>query len=71
MTIQNNIIVGDRVRVLFGSHTDEIATVGNITRLADQFGPYTRVLLNYEGGKVANRSMDSVEKVVEPNGVRH
>lgn len=71
MTIQNNIIVGDHVRVLSGSHTDEIATVCNITRLSDQFGPYTRVLLNYEGGKVANRSMDSVEKVVEPNGARH
>ncbi|MDT4898427.1 MAG: hypothetical protein QOH25_3504 [Acidobacteriota bacterium] len=69
MTNQNNIIVGDHVRVISGSHTGEIATVCNITRLADQFGPYTRVLLNYEG--VANRSMDSVVKVVEPSEVRH
>ena len=66
MTNQDNIIVGDHVRVLSGSHTGEIATVGHLTQLSDQFGPYTRVLLNYEGGKVANRSMDSVEKVVEP-----
>ncbi len=36
MTNQNNIIVGDHVCVLSGSHTGEIATVGNIMRVSDQ-----------------------------------
>ena len=63
MSKQNSINVGDHVRVLSGSHTDEIATVGNIMWLSNQFGSYARVHLIYEGGKVANRSMESVEKV--------
>ena len=58
-----HIIVGDHVRVLSGSHTGEIATVGSITWLSDQLGPYARFQLTYEGGKVAYRSMDSVQKV--------
>jgi ribosomal protein L24 len=68
MTNQNNIIVGDHVRVLSGSHTGEIATVGSITWLSDQLGPYARFRLTYEGGKVAYRSMENVEKVT--NGRR-
>ena len=63
MSNQNNIKVGDHVRVLSGSHTGEIATVGNIMWLSNQFGSYARVHLKYEGGKVADRSMESVEKV--------
>lgn len=63
MSDQNNINVGDHVRVLSGSHAGEIATVGNIMWLSNQFGSYARVHLNYEGGKVADRSMESVEKV--------
>ena len=63
MSDQTNIIVGDKVRVLSGSHTGEIATVGNIMWLSNQFGSYARFHLTYEGGKVAYRSMDSVEKV--------
>lgn len=35
MANQNDIIVGDHVRVLSGSHTGEIAIVGNITWLSD------------------------------------
>jgi len=68
MTNQNNIIVGDKVRVLSGSHTGEIATVGSITWLSNQFGAYARFQLTYEGGKVAYRSMYSVAKVND--GVR-
>jgi hypothetical protein len=49
--------------VLSGSHTGEIATVGSITWLFDQLGPYARFRLTYEGGKVAYRSMENVEKV--------
>ena len=63
MTNPDNIIVGDHVRVLYGSHTGEIATVGKVIRLSDQSGPYARFHLTYEGGKVAYRSMDSVQKV--------
>ena len=65
MSKRNNIIVGDHVRVLSGSHRGEIATVGNIMWLSNQFGSYARVHLNYEGGKVADRSMESVEKVFD------
>jgi len=65
MTNQNNINVGDHVRVLSGSHTGEIATVGNITWLSDQLGPYARFHLTYKGGKVAYRSMENVEKVTD------
>ena len=68
MSNQNHIIVGDRVRVLSGSHAGELATVGKITRLSDHLGPYARVQLNYDGGKVANRSTDSVEKVLNLTG---
>ena len=63
MSKQNNINVGDHVRVLSGSHTGEIATVGKVMWLSNQFGSYARVHLTYEGGKVAYRSMESVEKV--------
>jgi hypothetical protein len=63
MSNQNNINVGDHVRVLYGSHKGEIARVGNIIRMSDQFGPYERFHLTYEGGKVAYRSTGSVEKV--------
>lgn len=63
MASQNNIIVGDRVRVLSGSHTGETAIVGNIIWLSDQAGSYARVRLTYEGGKVAYRSTDSVKKL--------
>jgi len=63
MLNQNNIIVGDHVRVLSGSHTGEIAIVDKVIRLSDQSGPYARFHLTYEGGKVAYRSMDSVQKV--------
>ena len=63
MTNQSNIIVGDQVRVLFGSHTGEIATVGKVMWMSNQFGSYARLHLTYEGGKVAYRSMDSVRKV--------
>ena len=65
MSSQNNIIVGDKVRVLSGSHTGEIATVGNVMWLSNQFGSYARFQLTYEGGKVAYRSIDSVERVSE------
>ena len=63
MTNQNNIIVGDHVRVLSGSHTGEIATVGKVIWMSNQFGSYARFQLTYEGGKVAYRGMDSVQKV--------
>jgi hypothetical protein len=68
MSNQNNINVGDHVRVLAGSHTGEIATVGNIKWLTNQFGSYARIHLTYEGGKVADRSMESVEKVNDKPG---
>jgi hypothetical protein len=63
MTDQSNIIVGDQVRILFGSHTGEIATVGKVMCMSDQLGSYARFHLTYEGGKAAYRSMDSVRKV--------
>lgn len=63
MTNQSNIIVGDHVRVLFGSHIGDIATVGKVMWMSDQFGSYARFHLTYEGGKIACRSMDSVRKV--------
>lgn len=65
MTNQNNIIVGDHVRVLFDSHTGEIATVGKVMSMSDQFGSYARFHLTYEGGKAAYRSMDSIRKVID------
>ena len=65
MSHQNKIKVGDRVRVLSGSHRGETATVGNIKQMSDQAGPYERFQLTYEGGKVAYRSTDSVEKVID------
>lgn len=63
MSSQNDINVGDHVRVLSGSHRGEVATVGNVMQMSDQFGPYKRFQLIYEGGKVAYRSIDSVKKV--------
>ena len=63
MTELKKIVVGDRVRVLTGSHRGEIATVDKVMWLSNQFGAYGRVSLSYEGGKVANRDMDSVQKV--------
>lgn len=68
MSGQNSIIVGDKVRVLSGSHTGEIATVDNIKWLSNQFGSYGRVQLTYPGGKVVHRSMESVEKVTDGTG---
>lgn len=68
MTNQNNIIVGDHVRVLSDSHTGEIAIVDKVIRLSDQAGPYARFHFTYEGGKVAYRSMDSVQKVNDDTG---
>jgi hypothetical protein len=64
---QNTIMEGDQVRVLSGSHTGEIATVGKIMWLSNQFGSYARVHLTYEGGKVADRNIDSIEKVNSSN----
>ena len=66
MTNQNNIIVGDHVRVLSGSHAGEIAMVGNVVWISNQFGSYARVHLDYEGGGSADRSADSLEKVNDP-----
>jgi hypothetical protein len=63
MSNQNDIIVGDRVRVLSGSHTGEVAIVGKVMHVSNHFGSYARFHLTYEGGKVAYRSMDSVEKL--------
>jgi ribosomal protein L24 len=57
------IIIGDRVRVLDGSHSGEIATVGKVIEMTNQFGPYVRLHLTYAGGKVASRSLESVERV--------
>jgi ribosomal protein L24 len=59
---QNNITVGDRVRVRYGAHAGEIATVSNITLHSNQFGSYARVRISFEGGEVEERGMDSLEK---------
>ena len=69
MSKQSDINVGDHVRVLYGSHQGEIAIVGNIMQMSDQFGPYQRFHLTYKGGKVAYRSTDSVEKVNDEMGL--
>lgn len=63
MTIQTNISVGDTVRVRYGKHEGETATVANLTWHSNQFGSYARVQLNLEGGEVDERSMDDLEKV--------
>ena len=60
---QNNIIVGDHVRVRYGSHAGEIATVASITWHTNQYGSYARVRINFEGGETDERGMDSLEKV--------
>ncbi len=62
MSDQNNITVGDRVRVRYGNHAGEIATVSNITLHSNQFGSYARVRISFEGGEVDERGMDSLEK---------
>ena len=62
MSDQNNIIVGGHVRVRYGSHAGEIATVTNITWHSNQYGSYARVHLSFEGGEADDRSMDSLEK---------
>lgn len=63
MTDQNNIIVGDRVRVRYGNHVGEIATVNSITWHSNQFGSYARIHISFEGGEADDRGMDSLEKV--------
>ena len=62
MSNQNDIIVGDRVRVRYGSHTGEIATVTNIMWHSNQYGSYARVHLSFEGGEAEDRGMGSLEK---------
>jgi hypothetical protein len=68
MSNQNKINVGDRVRVLSGSHAGEVPTVGVVTPMSDHSGPYARVRLHYAGGGVANKSTESVEKVYDYEG---
>ena len=66
MINQNNIIVGDRVRVRYGNHAGEIATVTNITWHSTQHGGlYARFNISFEGGEVDERGLDSLEKVKE------
>jgi hypothetical protein len=63
VTNQNQIIVGDRVRVRYGTHTGEIATVQNITWHSNQYGSYARFAIGFEEGATEERGMDSLEKV--------
>jgi hypothetical protein len=64
---QNQISVGDTVRVRYGNRAGEIATVGNITWHSNQFGSYARLHLSFEGGAVDDRSLADLEKVYASN----
>ena len=66
MINQNEITIGDRVRMRYGNHAGEIATVTNITWHSTQHGGlYARFNISFEGGEVDERGMDSLEKVKE------
>jgi excisionase family DNA binding protein len=66
MINQHNIIIGDRVRMRYGNHAGEIATVTNITWHSTQHGGlYARFNISFEGGEVDERGLDSLEKVKE------
>ncbi len=65
MSDQNTITVGDMVRVRYGNHVGEIATVSDITLHSNQFGSYARVRISFEGGEVEDRGMDSLEKAMD------
>ncbi|HEX8139526.1 MAG TPA: hypothetical protein VF544_18350 [Pyrinomonadaceae bacterium] len=67
MSNQNQISVGDTVRVRYGNHAGELAIVGNITWHSNQFGSYARLHLRFEGGAVDDRSLADLEKVDAPN----
>jgi hypothetical protein len=62
MSDQNNFTIGDRVRIRYGNHAGEIATVSKVTLHSNQFGSYARVSISFEGGEVEERGMDSLEK---------
>ena len=66
MINQNDIIIGDRVRMRYGNHVGKIATVTNITwHSAEHGGLYPRFNISFEGGEADDRGMDSLEKVKE------
>ncbi len=63
MINQNNIIIGDKVRMRYGNHAGEIATVTNITwHSTEHGGLYARFNISFEGGEVDERGLDSLEK---------
>jgi len=57
-----NISVGDRVRVRYGDHAGETATVADITWHINQDGSYARVQVRFNDGQAEDRGMDSLEK---------
>ncbi len=51
MSDQNTITIGDRVRVRYGNHVGEIATVSDITLHSNQFGAYAASPHQLRGGR--------------------
>jgi hypothetical protein len=70
MSEQVNINVGDSVRVRYGNHAGEIASIRAITRHSNQYGSYERYHLNLPDGTVDARGIDSLERVPEKKGSR-
>ena len=61
--MKQNISVGDHVRVRYGKHAGEIATVADITWHSNQYGAYARVQVRFNDGQTDYRGMDSLEKL--------
>ena len=56
---------GDHVRIRFGRHAGEIATVANITWHSNRYGSYARVHLAFEDGETDGRIIASLDNVKE------
>jgi hypothetical protein len=63
MTTRDSINLGDAVRIRYGNHAGEIATVSNITWHSNQYGSYARVRVSFGGGEIDDRGMGDLEKV--------
>lgn len=63
MSELNNLSVGDRVRVRYGNHAGELATITNITWHSNSYGSYARVHISFDEGGTNERSMGDLEKV--------
>lgn len=65
MNKQSSINVGEQVRLRYGQHAGQLATVHEITRHANQYGSYERYHLKLADGAVEVRGVDSLEKVTD------